>query len=72
MLLMFEGTYELGEKGIRYFESHEACHEWVMSEENRKEMIRNYKGGDVHMVTPLCIVKTRQSDLLVNYVKTGI
>ena len=52
MLLMFDGTYELGEKGIRYFESHEACHEWVMSEENRKEMIRKYNGGDVHMVTP--------------------
>jgi hypothetical protein len=72
MLLMFDGTYELGTEGIRYFHTHEACHEWVISDENRAEMIKNYKDKNVETVTPICVVNTRQTEQLVDYIKVGI
>ena len=72
MLLMFDGTYELGTDGIRYFDTKEECEVWVLSDENRAEMRNNYIDKDVHTVTPICLVQTRRTDLVINYVKTGI
>ena len=72
MLLMFDGTYELGTDGIRYFHTQEACQEWVLSDENKAEMRKNYINKNVERVTPICLVNTRQTDLIVSYVKTGI
>ncbi|SVC62338.1 uncharacterized protein METZ01_LOCUS315192 [marine metagenome] len=72
MLLMFNGTYELGTEGMRYFDTKEECTEWVLSDMNREMMVFNYKDKDVERVTPICLVNTRETDLVVNYVKTGI
>ena len=72
VLLMFNGTYEMGTDGMRYFETNEECQEWVLSDMNREMMIFNYKGKDIERVTPVCIVNTRVTDLVVSYVKTGI
>ena len=72
VLLLFDGTYEMGTVGMRYFETQEACNEWVMSDMNREMMLFNYKDKGIERVTPVCIVNTRVTDMVVNYVKTGI
>ena len=72
VLLMFNGTAEMGTDGMRYFETQEECNEWVMSDMNREMMIFNYKDKEVERVIPVCVVNTRITNEVINYVKTGI